>query len=133
MNIDTSHMAKRATEPGARSTAGTAMQTYARSDSAHEDGSSSGFQSLADRVEIEALRAEFTDAVMMRDYDRVASLFTADGAWRIPDIPVDLVGQKAVSAWGAHVPDVVQYLVQNGAPRHDPARRQHRVRPCVHP
>ena len=35
-----------------------------------------GFQSIADRFEIEALRGEFTDAVMMRDYDRVALLFT---------------------------------------------------------
>ncbi len=31
------------------------------------------FETIADRVEIEALRGEFTDAVMMRDYDRVAS------------------------------------------------------------
>ena len=31
----------------------------------------SDFQAIADRVEIEALRGEFTDAVMMRDYDRV--------------------------------------------------------------
>jgi hypothetical protein len=42
-------------------------------------------QAIADRVEIEALRGEFTDAAMMRDYDRVASLFTPDGAVRIPD------------------------------------------------
>src|SRR6476469_7554623 len=44
--------------------------------------SSGDFQGIADRVEIEALRAEFTDAVMMRDYDRLASLFTAGGALR---------------------------------------------------
>ena len=37
---------------------------------------SGDFQAIADRVEIDALRGEFTDAVMMRDYDRVASLFT---------------------------------------------------------
>jgi len=43
----------------------------------------SDLQAVADRVEIEALRGEFTDAVMMRDYDRFASLFTEDGAWRI--------------------------------------------------
>ena len=73
-------------------------------------------QGIADRVEIEALRAEFTDAVMMRDYDRVASLFTADGALRIPDIPVDLVGQHAIRAWGAGVPEVVEYLVQTAHP-----------------
>ena len=39
----------------------------------------SDLQAIADHVEIEALRGEFTDAVMMRDYDRVASLFTPDG------------------------------------------------------
>ena len=33
-------------------------------------------QVIADSVEIEALRGEFTDAVMMYDYDRIASLFT---------------------------------------------------------
>ncbi len=34
----------------------------------------SDFQAIADRFEIEALRGEFTDAAMMRDYDRAASL-----------------------------------------------------------
>ena len=48
----------------------------------------SDFQAIADRVEIEALRAEFTDAVMMRDYDHVASLFTHDGASRGRDRPL---------------------------------------------
>jgi hypothetical protein len=47
----------------------------------------SDLQAIADRVEIEALRGEFTDAVMMRDYDRVASLFTPDGALRMPNVP----------------------------------------------
>lgn len=41
-------------------------------------------QLIADRVEIEALRGEFADAAMVRDYDRFASLFTTDGAWRMP-------------------------------------------------
>jgi ketosteroid isomerase-like protein len=44
----------------------------------------SNLQAIADRVEIEALRGEFADAVMMRDYDRLASLFTDDGVVRIP-------------------------------------------------
>jgi hypothetical protein len=44
----------------------------------------SDFQASADRVEIEALRREFSDAAMMRDYDRLASLFTPDGALRCP-------------------------------------------------
>jgi hypothetical protein len=35
----------------------------------------SDFQAIADRVEIEALRGEFTDSAMMRDRARMASLF----------------------------------------------------------
>ena len=60
----------------------------------------SDFQAIADRVEIEALRGEFTDAAMMCDYDRVASLFTPDGALRMPNVPVELVG-RGRSAPGA--------------------------------
>lgn len=60
----------------------------------------SDFQAIADRVEIEALRGEFTDAVMMRDYDRIALLFTPDGVWRMPNIPVELEGQEPIRAWG---------------------------------
>ncbi len=33
----------------------------------------SNLQAIADRFEIEALRGEFTDAVMMHDYDRLSS------------------------------------------------------------
>lgn len=58
----------------------------------------SDFQAIADRVEIEALRGEFTDAGMTRDYDRFASLFTDDGAWRMPHIPVEFVGRKEIRA-----------------------------------
>jgi len=47
----------------------------------------SDFQAIADRVEIEALRGELTDAAMMRDRARLASLFTPDGALRMPNIP----------------------------------------------
>ncbi|MGV9678446.1 hypothetical protein ACWDSJ_24470 [Nocardia sp. NPDC003482] len=43
------------------------------------------FRSLADRVEIDALRAAFPDAVMMRDFARLATLFTDDGVLCIPD------------------------------------------------
>jgi ketosteroid isomerase-like protein len=59
----------------------------------------SDFQAIADRVEIEALRGEFTDAAMMCDYDRVASLFTPDGALRMPNVPVELVGREQIRAW----------------------------------
>ncbi len=76
----------------------------------------SDFQAIADRFEIEALRGEFTDAVMMRDYDRVAALFTPDGVWRMPKIPAELVGHEEMRAWGERVPGFVDYLVQTTHP-----------------
>ncbi|WP_312870619.1 nuclear transport factor 2 family protein [Streptomyces himalayensis] len=54
------------------------------------------FQEIADRVEIEALLGEFTDAVMMRDRARLAALFTTDGALRMPNVPVELVGREEI-------------------------------------
>jgi ketosteroid isomerase-like protein len=77
---------------------------------------SNNLQAIADRVEIEALRGEFTDAVMMRDYDRAASLFTADGALRMPNIPAELAGPDEIRAWGRRVPDFVDFLVQTSHP-----------------
>ena len=59
----------------------------------------SDFRATADRVEIEALRGEFTDAAMMCDYDRLALLFTPDGALRMPNVPVELVGREQILAW----------------------------------
>jgi hypothetical protein len=60
-------------EPG---DAGTGAQT--------KEDPMSDLQAIADRVEIEALRGEFTDAVVMNDYDRLAALFTQDGTVRLP-------------------------------------------------
>lgn len=74
------------------------------------------FQAIADRVEIEALRGEFSDAVMMRDYERLASLFTSDGALRMPNVPVELVGREQIRTWGDRVPDVVEFLLQTTHP-----------------
>jgi ketosteroid isomerase-like protein len=76
----------------------------------------SDFQAIADRVEIEALRGEYTDAVMMRDYDRVALLFTPDGALRMPNVPVELVGHEEIRGWGERVPAFVDFLVQTTHP-----------------
>jgi ketosteroid isomerase-like protein len=73
-------------------------------------------QAIADRVEIEALRGEFTDAVMMRDYGRVATLFTPDGVLRMPNVPVELEGREAMRAWGDRVPEFVEFFVQNTHP-----------------
>jgi ketosteroid isomerase-like protein len=51
---------------------------------------------VIDRLEIETLRGEFTDAVMMRDYDRLASLFTPDGVVRIPDLDESACGREEI-------------------------------------
>jgi hypothetical protein len=63
-----------------------------------EEETVSDVQAITDRVEIEALRGEFTDALMMRDYDRFAWLFTDDATWRIPDIDAEFVGREAIRA-----------------------------------
>jgi hypothetical protein len=76
----------------------------------------SDFQAIADRVEIEAPRGELTDAATMRDYDRGASLFTPDGAVRMPHVPADLAGREEIRAWGERVPDLVDFLVQTTYP-----------------
>jgi ketosteroid isomerase-like protein len=76
----------------------------------------SDFQAIADRVEIEALRGEFTDAVMMRDYDRLALLFTRDGALRMPNIPAELTSREQIRGWGERVPALVDFLVQTTHP-----------------
>jgi len=76
----------------------------------------SDFQAIADRVEIEALRGEFTDGAMMRDYDRVAALFTPDGALRMPNIPAELIGPEQIRAFGRQVPQIVEFLVQTTHP-----------------
>jgi ketosteroid isomerase-like protein len=71
---------------------------------------------IADRVEVEALRGEFTDAAMMRDYGRLAALFTADGVLRIPDAGIELAGREEIRAWGERVPTVVELFVQTTHP-----------------
>ncbi|MGH3408290.1 MAG: nuclear transport factor 2 family protein [Streptosporangiaceae bacterium] len=76
----------------------------------------SDFQAIADRVEIEALRGEVTDAVMMRDWDRFASLFTPDGALRMPNIPAELVGRADIRAGVERLQGLLDYFVQTTHP-----------------
>lgn len=76
----------------------------------------SDLQAIADRVEIEALRGEFTDAVMMRDYDRLASLFTEDGVVRIPDINAEAVSREAIRAAAERLQGLWDYFVQTTHP-----------------
>jgi uncharacterized protein (TIGR02246 family) len=76
----------------------------------------SELQAIADRVEIEALRGEFTDAIMVRDYDRFASLFTHDGTWRIPDANVELAGREEIRAGIERLQGAWEYFVQTTHP-----------------
>jgi ketosteroid isomerase-like protein len=76
----------------------------------------SDLQALADRVEIEALRGELTDAVMMRDYDRLASLFTPDGVVRVPHINAEAVGREQLRAGAERLQGLLDYFVQTTHP-----------------
>jgi ketosteroid isomerase-like protein len=76
----------------------------------------SDLQAIADRFEIEALPGEFTDAVMMRDYDRFASLFTQDGAVRIPHINEEAVSREEIRAGIERLQALWDYFVQTAHP-----------------
>jgi ketosteroid isomerase-like protein len=77
----------------------------------------SDLQTIADRFEIEALRGEFTDAGMMRDFDRLASLFTQDAVLRIPAVNVELVGREEIRAGVERLlQSLWDYLVQTTHP-----------------
>lgn len=76
----------------------------------------SDMQAIGDHLEIEALRAEITDAVMMRDYDRVASLFTPEGAMRWPHIDKEFVGREQIRAGIAWGQGLWEFFVQNVHP-----------------
>lgn len=73
-------------------------------------------QAIVDRFEIEALRGEFTDAGMMHDYGRLASLFTPDGALRMPNIDTELVGRAAIHAGVESAQERLEYFVQTVHP-----------------
>lgn len=70
------------------------------------------FQATVDRVEIEALRAEFTDAAMTNDHARLASLFVADGVLSIPDAGVRAVGRDQIKALGQRREEGFDIFVQ---------------------
>jgi ketosteroid isomerase-like protein len=76
----------------------------------------SDVRAIADRVEIEALRGEFTDAVMMRDYDRLASLFTHDGVVRIPHIDEEAASREDIRAGVERLQGLWEYFVQTTHP-----------------
>jgi ketosteroid isomerase-like protein len=73
-------------------------------------------QTIADRVEIAALPGEFTDAVMMHDYDRLASLFTEDGAVRMPHIGAEALSREEIRAGVERLQGLWELFVQNTHP-----------------
>jgi ketosteroid isomerase-like protein len=73
-------------------------------------------QAIADRFEIEALRGEFTDAAMTSDYDRLASLFTHDGAVRIPHINAEAVSREEIRTGIERLQGLWDYFVQTTHP-----------------
>jgi len=76
----------------------------------------SDLQAIADRVEIEALRGEFSDAAMMHDYDRFASLFTSDAVVRMPDVPVELNSREEIRAGIERMQGAWEFFVQTTHP-----------------
>jgi ketosteroid isomerase-like protein len=76
----------------------------------------SDIQAVVDRFEIEALRGEFTDAGMMRDYDRLASLFIEDGVWRIPDVNVEFASRAEIRAGIERLQGLWEFFVQTTHP-----------------
>ena len=73
----------------------------------------SDIQAIADRVEIEALSAEFTDASMMHDWDRFASLFAENGAWRMPHIGEEFESREEIRSAVERLRGTWEYFVQN--------------------
>jgi ketosteroid isomerase-like protein len=73
-------------------------------------------QTIADRLEIEALRGEFTDALMMHDYDRLASLFMPDGAVRMPHIKAEAVSREEIRAAVERLQGLCDFFVQMSHP-----------------
>jgi ketosteroid isomerase-like protein len=76
----------------------------------------SDVRDIADRFEIEALHGEFTDAVMMHDHDRLASLFTPDGAVRMPHIHAEAVSREQIRAGIERLLASLDYFVQTTHP-----------------
>lgn len=73
-------------------------------------------QAAADRVEIAALQAEFTDAAMMADYDRLVSLFAPDGVMRWPHLPIEFHGHTEMRASIERMRSNWEFFVQHAHP-----------------
>ena len=76
----------------------------------------SDLRTIADRLEVEALQGEYVDAVMMHDYDRLASLFTEDGAVRMPHIGQEAVSREQIRAGVERLQAMWEFFVQTTHP-----------------
>ncbi|OLT18481.1 DUF4440 domain-containing protein [Actinomadura sp. CNU-125] len=73
-------------------------------------------QDLIDRADIEALQAEFTDASMMHDLDRLMALYTEDAVHAIPAVNIELSGWEAIRAGTEAMEHDWEFFVQNTHP-----------------
>lgn len=73
-------------------------------------------QTIADRAEIQALQAEFTDATMMKDIDRVMALYTEDAVYAIPAVNIEFSGWEAIRAGNEQLDKGWEFFVQNTHP-----------------
>jgi hypothetical protein len=53
---------------------------------------------------------------MRRGYDRFTSLFTVDGAWRMPNIPAEFIGHEQIRAGVELLQDHWRYFIRNTHP-----------------
>ncbi|GAB3759536.1 nuclear transport factor 2 family protein [Microlunatus parietis] len=70
-------------------------------------------EELADRLAIEALRVDYTDAATERDHDRLIALFTEDGVYRIPDGGIEYLGRDQLRAGQLQLAAVWEFFVQD--------------------
>ncbi|MET9671449.1 nuclear transport factor 2 family protein [Streptomyces sp. NPDC006475] len=71
-----------------------------------------GVQDAMDRSDIDALRSEFTDAVLMKDYERFASLFAEDGVWQMPHVGLVLTGRWEIRAGVERMQSLWEIFIQ---------------------
>src|SRR5690242_18012921 len=95
---------------------GATVKSIQASDERGRAAGARDLRAVADRVDIEALRGEFVDALMTGDYDRFASLFAEEGVWRIPYIDVELVGRGEIRAGIERMQALWAYFVQTSHP-----------------
>lgn len=71
---------------------------------------------IRDRVEIDSLRAECTDATMMNDIDRLTGLFTEDAIVRVPDLKIEWRGLDQLRQGFQQLTAGMETFVQNTHP-----------------